>query len=177
MDKTFILDFISKNVEFVEKFKNKKIFVVNHTSFYGRLFEFFFTQIGAELICGSRENGFDILNRKDVDHFSYREADIIIYPGIDFSDYKDIDNQVVTSVNLVVGLGNLLEKKKENCIFYSFNSDVTDLLYCPAIYSAINLMQSFIKVTKNCFEPYIPIYRQNPEYCFIEMIKDIAKKL
>ena len=177
MDKTFISNFIAQNPNLVEKFKNKKIFIVNNSSFYGRLFEYFFTQIGSELVSGSRENGFDILNKKDVDHFSYKESDIIIYPGVDFTDYKSTDSQIVTSVNLVVGLANLIEKKKESCIFYYFNNNVTDLMYCSAIYSAINLAQSFTKVAKNCYEPYIQIYRENPKYCFIEMIKDIAKKL
>lgn len=177
MDKTFISNFIIKNTELIEKFKNKKIFVVNHTSLYGRLFEFFFTQIGCELICGSRENGFDILNRKDVDHFSYREADIIIYPGVDFSDYKDIDSQVVASTNIVIGVANLLEKKKDSCIFYGFNTNVTDLLYHSAIYSALDLVRSFYKTKRNCYEPYIPIYNENVEYCFIEMIRDISKKI
>lgn len=183
MSTLFLYNFVKSNEELARKFSNKKIFIVNHTSFYGKLYDLFFSycnefySINAEVSRGSRENGFDILNKKDVNFWSYRDADIIIYPGVDFSDYKDTDSQMITSINLVTGLSNLLEIKKQDCLFYYFNSNVTDLLYCSAIYAAIDLGRKFLRVNPNCFEPYHPIFKENSEYCLTEMIKDIVKKI
>jgi hypothetical protein len=172
-----------ENKELAQKFKNKNIFIVNSNSFYCKLFADYFKNISKlyglniGLTLASRENGFDCLNIKDVDHHLYKSSDIVIYHGVDFSSYKDTDCEILTSINIVTSIANLLQKKNNNCLFYYFNSNTFDLLNCKAIYSAINLVRTFFVKKNKCYEPAIPIYNDNMEYCFIEMIKDISNKI
>ena len=172
-------EFIVKNPEICQKFKGKNIFIVNHSSFYGKLFEKFFSLLGNELVCGSRENGFDILNKRDVDFWSYKEADIIIYPGIDFSqDFTDC--KIVTAVNLVVGLANLLQYKKDSALFYYFNSNRSDILNFAALNPAIELSEELCKLKNNCVvaAPWgLSICKENAEIAFERMIKEIASQI
>ena len=171
-----IQQFIDENLDLCARFKDKKVFIVNHTSFYGRVFEKFFTLLGNEIVCGSRENGFDVLNKKDVDFWFYKQADIIIYPGIDFSE-ENIECKITTSVNLVVGLANLLKYKKDDCIIYYFNSNQSDLLHAESIYSAIDLSHKLCDLKKNTIvsSPWgLSICKENIETAFPRMIKELG---
>ena len=174
-----LLEFIAKNPEICQKFKDKKIFIVNHSSFYGKLFEKFFKQLGNELTSGSRENGFDILNKRDIDFWAYKEADLIIYPGIDFSqDFTE--NKISTAVNLVVGLANLLQYKKDSALFYYFNSNRSNILNFAALNPAIELSEELCKLKNNCVvaAPWgLSICKENAEIAFERMIKEIAGRL
>lgn len=172
-------EFIIKNPEICTKFVGKKIFIVNHTSYYGKLFEKFFTSLGNELVCGSRENGFDVLNKRDVDFWSYKEADIIIYPGIDFSQ-EFSENKISTAVNLVVGLANLIQHKKDSCIFYYFNSNRSDILNFEALNPAIELSEKLCNLKSNCVvaSPWgLSICKENAEIAFERMIKELTSRI
>lgn len=172
-------DFIAKNQEICAKFKDKKIFIVNHSSFYGKIFEKIFKQLGNELVCGSRENGFDILNKRDIDFWAYKEADLIIYPGIDFSqDFTE--NKISTAVNLVVGLANLLQYKKDSALFYYFNSNRSDILNFEALNPAIELSEKLCDLKPSCIvaSPWgLSICKENAEIAFERMMKEIAQRL
>lgn len=167
-----------KSKEFNSKFKDKKVFIVNHTSFYGKIFEKYLTQLSIkdnlniEIVGGSRENDFDILNKRDVDFWFYKQADVIIHTGTDFDELDKKFSPIAESYNIVCGVGNLLEKKKPDAVFFYINQGIDSVIDNDLIINAIDLSCNFCQLFGNTI--YFNTDKKNVDEEFLFLLKSLS---